>query len=50
MTMELSFLKPIGFWVTYDGNTKYGVFKKPKWLHRKMTKILLGWSYETNKD
>jgi len=38
--------KPVGYWVLHDNYTHFEVYKKPKWLWRKMTKILLGWNYK----
>lgn len=41
--------KPIGYWVISEKNYR-SVYKKPKWLVRKMTKILLGWEYKDDKS
>lgn len=40
---------PVGYWVSYDGHVNFGIYKKPKWLWRKMVKILLGWDYRDDK-
>jgi hypothetical protein len=37
--------KPVGYWIISE-NWFLPVYKKPKWLWRKMTKILLGWEYK----
>lgn len=41
---------PVGYWISHDKHVKFGVYTKPKWLWRKMTKILLGWGYEEAKN
>lgn len=40
---------PVGYWISHDNHVKFGVYTKPKWLWRRMTKILLGWGYEDAK-
>lgn len=40
--------KPIGYWVLPE-KKYFAVYKKPKWLLRKITKIFLGWEYKANK-
>ena len=35
----------VGYWVISE-TCNIGLCKKPKWLWRKMTKILLGWEYK----
>ena len=46
--LSLTFPKPIGYWIIC-GNWHLEVHKKPKWLWRKMSKILLGWEYKDNE-
>lgn len=38
----ISFPKTVGYW-RINGDFQVHVTEKPSWLHRKMTKFLLGW-------
>jgi len=44
--------KPVGYWVlgseTIPGgwSTMFSIYRKPIWIHRKMTTFLLGWEWK----
>lgn len=36
--------EPVGYWLV-GNHVSYPVTKRPRWFHRKMTTLLLGWEW-----
>jgi hypothetical protein len=50
LTATISFPKIAGYWVIARDplKTQFPVGQRPAWLHRTMTRLLLGWEWKDN--
>ena len=45
---KIAVRQPVGKWAV-NGSLWFTVYNKPNWLHRLITRLLLGWKWEDRK-